>query len=116
MRTFFYVIVSFCVVAIAFWAYRENYATQQALKNTQNLHAEIRATHARLSKLKAEWAYLNRPDRLKQLIDLNFDKVQLLPLRANQFGRVDQVPYPDSGTIEITNVIDVFSNEPGESR
>lgn len=116
MRTFFYVVVSFWVVAIAFWAYRENYTTQQALKDTQNLHAEIRATHGRLSKLRAEWAYLNRPDRLKELIDLNFDKVQLLPLRAAQFGRVDQIPYPDRRSIEITNVIEVFSDKPGESR
>lgn len=116
MRTIFYVIVTFCVVAIAFWAYRENYATQQALKQTQTLHTEIREAHARLSKLRAEWAYLNRPDRLQELIDLNFDKVQLLPLRSTQFGRVDQVPYPDQGSIEISNVIDVFSGTPGANR
>ena len=63
MRTFFYILTTLSVIGLAFWAYRENYATQAALTETRELRHEIRAAHERLSKLKAEWAYLNRHDR-----------------------------------------------------
>ncbi len=94
MKTFLYILTTLAVIGLAFWAYRENYATQDALDETAKLHREIRAAHARLAVLKAEWAYLNRPDRLRELADLNFDRLGLMPLRADQFGRADQIPYP----------------------
>ena len=111
MRTFLYMLVSLAVVGLAFWAYRENYATQQVLKETDQLHRDIRDAHARLAILNAEWAYLNRPDRLRELADLNFEKLQLLPLRPDQFGLVDQVAYPPlpEFNVPITNPVDVSS-------
>lgn len=107
MRTIFYILTTLSVIALAFWAYRENYATQAALAETRALRHEIRASHERLSILRAEWAYLNRPDRLRDLADINFDRLGLLPLRPEQFGHIDQVAYPPSPLLEITDVIDV---------
>lgn len=117
MKTLMYAIVSLCVVALAFWAYRENYATQQALKETERLHRDIREAHARLSVLKAEWAYLNRPDRLRELADLNFEKLGLLPLRSDQFGLVDQVAYPPKPAVPLSvqNPIEVAASDAGDT-
>ncbi|MEP4197448.1 MAG: cell division protein FtsL [Aliishimia sp.] len=116
MKTFLYIVVSLAVVGLAFWAYRENYATQQAVAETSKLHRDIRAAHARLAILKAEWAYLNRPDRLRELADLNFERLQLLPLRSDQFGHVDQVPFPAAAVLPVTNPIDVSSdNDPNRT-
>lgn len=107
MRTFFYILTALTVVGLAFWAYRENYATQGALAETRELRSDIRASHARLSVLKAEWAYLNRPDRLLDLANINFDRLGLLPLRPEQFGNVDQVAYPPRPAYSLEDVINV---------
>lgn len=95
------------VISLAFWAYRENYATQGALSETRELRRDIREAHERLSMLRAEWAYLNRPDRLRDLADINFDRLGLLPLRPEQFGHVEQVAYPPDPIIEITDIVEV---------
>ncbi|GIT87013.1 cell division protein FtsL [Roseobacter sp. OBYS 0001] len=107
MRTFLFIVTTLCVIALAFWAYRENYATQAALAETRELRQDIRAAHERLSMLKAEWAYLNRPDRLRDLAEINFDRLGLLPLRPEQFGHVDQVAYPPDPLIEISDIVEL---------
>ncbi|MEM6887975.1 MAG: cell division protein FtsL [Pseudomonadota bacterium] len=112
MRTCFYMLSMLSVVALAFWAYRENYATQAALTRTQDLRQEIREAHARLSVLRAEWAYLNRPDRLRDLADINYESLGLLPLHPRQFGHVGDVAYPASplngfpDTLEFAQLIE----------
>lgn len=112
MRTLLYILTVAGVISLAFWAYRENYATQAALAETRDLRNSILAAHERLSILNAEWAYLNRPDRLRDLAQINFDRLGLLPLRPEQFGHVDQVAYPPppamdlSGAVEVANLTD----------
>ena len=110
MKALLYFLSTMAVVGLAFWAYRENYTTQQALREVDRLHAEIRASHARLAVLRAEWAYLNRPDRLRELADLNFDRLALLPLRPDQFGTVADLPEPLPPAPEFDNVIELSSN------
>lgn len=109
MRGFLYVLTAVAVVALGFWAYQENYRTQAAIREVRVLHAGIGTAHARLNMLRAEWAYLNRPDRLRELADLNFDRLGLLPLRPESFGRVDQVGYPVPPLIPITDPVEVSS-------
>ncbi|MDW4497445.1 cell division protein FtsL [Sulfitobacter sp. D35] len=113
MRTVLYILTVLGVVGLAFWAYRENYATQAALSHAADLRQNIRERHERLAVLRAEWAYLNRPDRLRDLAELNFDRLGLLPLMPDQFGRVDEVSYPKPPEVEILNAIEV-SHVPGD--
>lgn len=94
MRLFVFILSSMFLMSLAFWAYRENYATQHALKDVSRLNQEIADLREALSQQRAEWAYLNRPSRLRDLVVLNFDSLGLLPMEPSQFGRVDQVAYP----------------------
>lgn len=108
MKSLIYVLTTLFVFSLAFWAYRENYATQQVLKETQRLQQQIGRAQERLNVLRAEWAYLNRPERLRGLAEINFDRLGLLPLRPDQFGRVDEVSYPaPEPLLPITNAVEV---------
>ncbi|MEX0286433.1 MAG: cell division protein FtsL [Paracoccaceae bacterium] len=111
MRGLLYILTALGVFGLAFWAYRENYATQQVLSETRSLQGQIGEAQVRLSVLRAEWAYLNRPDRLLELAEINFTRLGLLPLRPDQFGRVDEVSYPPDPLLDITNVIEVTGVE-----
>lgn len=95
MRVLLYLAIFGMVIAQSFWAYNENYETQKALAEARQLQIDIANARARLGVLNAEWAYLNRPDRLQDLVDMNFDRLQLLPLRPEQFGDVTEVPRHD---------------------
>ena len=86
MRPVLYVLTFLSVMGLAFWAYRENYATQQALKDMAALQDDIAALREALTLQRAEWAYLNRPERLRQLATLNFDRLGLFPLTPEQLG------------------------------
>jgi hypothetical protein len=107
MRGVFFVLAALAVMGLAFWAYQENYKTQSEIREVRALHAQIGAAHERLSMLRAEWAYLNRPDRLADLADLNFDRLGLMPLMPDAFGQVDQVIYPIPPILPIVNPIEL---------
>lgn len=109
MRVILYVLTSLVVVGLAFWAYRENYATQQALKDMGALQDEIATLRDGLTLQKAEWAYLNRPERLRQLTTLNFDRLGLLPLQPDQLGAAREIAYPLQVPLlgDVENVQDV---------
>ncbi|WP_439507833.1 cell division protein FtsL [Yoonia sp.] len=110
MRGFLYVFAAMAVIASAFWAYQENYTTQSALREVRGLYSDIGAAHDRLQMLRAEWAYLNRPDRLADLADLNFDRLGLLSLQPEAFGRVDQIIYPIPPILPITDPIEISND------
>ena len=99
MRSFMFLVTGMVVMGLAFWAYRENYRTQEVTREIRSLHLEIAEARGALSILNAEWAYLNRPDRLRELAELNFDSLGLLPLTGEHYVRVDQVAWPAPVTL-----------------
>ena len=99
------------VMGLAFWGYTENYATKGSLDKIAQLNEEIDIAHSRLRVLNAEWAYLNRPERLLQLVNANFDDLRLLQLTSDHFARLEQIPYPGPDLGPITEPIEVMNRE-----
>ena len=94
MKLVLYLSAAVLVVVCATWAYRVNYATQEAMDRVADLHASIAREHEAISVLDAEWAYLNRPDRLRDLVARNEAALGLDELTPEQFGEVASVPFP----------------------
>ena len=120
MRPVLYVLTFLAVMSLGFWAYRENYATQAALRDVVALQDEIAGLRESLSVERAEWAYLNRPARLRELATLNFDRLLLLPMEPSQFGVTTAVAYPPPPiaadmapmNLEINTPVDVQGETP----
>ncbi len=112
MRPVLYVLTFLAVIALGFWAYRENYATQAALKNVESLQRQIAGLREGLSVQRAEWAYLNRPDRLRELATVNFDRLGLLPMEPSQFGTPGQIAYPAPDIPQIDMPVDIQGIQP----
>jgi hypothetical protein len=107
MRSLLNVLAFLGVIALGFWAYRENYATQAALQEVETLQRQIVGLREALSVQRAEWAYLNRPDRLRDLATVNFDRLGLLPMEPHQFGNAAEVAYPRTALPQIDFPVDI---------
>lgn len=105
MKLVLYLSAAVMVVVCATWAYRVNYATQEATKRVSELRAEIAAEREAIAVLSAEWDYLNRPDRLMQLVAANSAALGLEELTPNQFGEVVNAPFPPDPESELAAMV-----------
>jgi len=105
MRALLSIISFVAVMALAFWAYRENYATQTQLKEMAKVQDEIAALRDEIAMQKAEWAYLNRPTRLRDLAAMNFDRLGLMPMTSLQLSSAAEVAMPVAEPVLITGVV-----------
>jgi hypothetical protein len=112
MKSLLYVVTALIVMALGFWAYQQNYATQAALREVRTLQSDIADLREALALQRAEWAYLNRPDRLRELATVNFDRLGLLPLEPGQFAQVAEIAYPPPPSPLLTGTVTV-TNQPG---
>ncbi|MBU2935377.1 MULTISPECIES: cell division protein FtsL [Pacificibacter] len=112
MRSVYIVLSALFVMGLAVWAYKENYATQEVLREVSQIQRDIGHQQEELAVLRAEWAYLNRPSRLRDLAELNFDRLGLLPLLPEQFGDVTSVAFPVEEDIlmELDNPVSVVGS------
>ena len=94
MRGFPLFLAALAVIGLGYWAYHQTILTQETIREVERLQRDIGAERERLAVLRAEWAYLNRPDRLRELADFNFDRLGLLPMVPEQFGVMAELPMP----------------------
>ena len=91
----------FAVVAAATWAYHVNYRTKTAFGRVDELRIQIATEREAVEVLRVEWAYLNAPDRLDRLVELNNDLLKLAPMGSQGFDDVAAVPYPPRNTAPV---------------
>lgn len=106
MRTLLLCSMMISVLALAVWAYRENHATRMELERVVTLQSDVAQAKSRLRVLNAEWAYLNRPERLQELVNLvdsTVDGLLLISVSPNQFIEIDQIPYVRPVAVDIQN-------------
>lgn len=84
-------VVFFCVAASAL--YLVKYRVQDVKDDVKELEASIEAEQESLQLLHAEWAYLNRPERLQQLAQ---QYLSLQPVSPERMLRWDDVPLKSS--------------------
>ena len=111
MKPLVYVASALSVMALAVWAYGENFRTQSALREVEHLQRQIGILRERRAVLAAEWAWLSRPERLRDLAEMNYDRLGLLPLRPDQFGRIDEVPFPPRPEAQPPQPLDLVQLE-----
>lgn len=114
MRSVIYVLTALGVIGLAFWAYYETHLTQQSTAEMRKLQREISSLREALTVQRAEWAYLNRPDRLRELAALNFDRLGLMPFAPEQFGDVEQVAFPPAALPMLSAPIETRGERPDE--
>ena len=78
-----------CVAALAMGLYLVKYSVEDVQRELATKKTELAAEKESLHLLNAEWAYLNRPDRLRALSDKHLD---LVPLDSRQIDQVQAIP------------------------
>lgn len=86
--------VFFCAGA-AFWAYQTSGKSRAAQAELARIDADIRDEREQIEILRAEWAILTRPERLRYLVEQNFGNLELTQIRAENYGEPTEVPYVD---------------------
>jgi len=75
--------------ATAFGMFQLKLAVQRSETRLAELDRELRASRQAIEVLEAEWAYLNRPERLAKLAERH---LALRPMTPEQVGGLDRLP------------------------
>ena len=84
-----HVIAIGALVSSAFYAYGIKYETTLEAEQLQKIRMKAQRERDAIAVLKAEWQYLNRPDRLQALAERHLD---LQPFAVSQVVRLSDIP------------------------
>ncbi|WP_316860122.1 hypothetical protein [uncultured Cohaesibacter sp.] len=79
----------------AFWLYQVKHEAKVEGEKIATLEKQIQDEKDALLLLKAEWSYLNRPERVQMLNDEFTDKLGLKSIEPYQIGDLSDVPDRD---------------------
>ncbi len=99
MKIFFYILGFVLVFLLASWSYKINYETRKNIKIVKKLESEINDNTEHYEILKAEWAYLNRPERLEKLVERYFYYLRLMPISSRNYVDISSLEFEDEHLI-----------------
>ena len=92
--------------AMGLWAYKINYDSRAADQRVKELEKSILSANKQFKILNAEWAYLNRPDRLRKLAEYYFSELRLTPMNPDDFISFSDVYRGQFSENESTALVD----------
>ena len=85
VRFLLFAIVIISTFGLGSWAYKINYEVRAASQRVKGLEKSILSAKKESKILKAEWAHLNSPDRLRKLVEYYFLELRLTPINPDDF-------------------------------
>ncbi len=83
------VLVVCALIAAAAYVYRIKFESTRQAEQVAKLRSEIRKERDTIAILRAEWARLDRPDRIETLAKRHLN---LKPVEVKQFDHLDNLP------------------------
>ena len=91
MRLIFYSLSLILVMSLAYLANLESVKTKATMYGAKLLRTEVDELKEELKFLNAEWALLNRPDRLTDLVKWHYRELKLIPISIKNFKSIKSV-------------------------
>jgi hypothetical protein len=82
-------IVIAALLGAAAWVYEIKYSSTRQAEQVAKLRLEIQRERDMIAALRAEWAQLNNPDRIQQLVRRH---LTLRAIEPTQFDSLDRLP------------------------
>lgn len=92
MTRYINALLVFLMVLSAAAVYDMKYEAEIAAENINKKQAEIAQAREDISLLKAEWALLTRPARMRDLLDRHHDILNLTPMSSDHIGTLADIP------------------------
>ena len=92
--------------ALGLWTYKINYDSRAAAQRVKELENSILSANKQFKILNAEWAHLNRPDRIRKLAEYYFFELRLTPINPDDFISFSDVYLGESSENDSTALVD----------
>ncbi len=90
-RTSDIVLIAVMIAAAAF-TYKTKHDAENRLDEVRKLERAIRMEEDTITILKADWSLLTQPKRLQKLAEVYQGELNLKPVEAHQFVKLDDLP------------------------
>ena len=113
-RAFDLLLIAMMVVAATI-TYQIKHRADEKLQEVRRLEAEIKLEHDTIDLLKADWALLSQPNRLRKLVESYNGELKLAPTQPTQLARPSELPMyrAQAPQTEASAGVDTTGNKTG---